>query len=288
MFYWIWFSLIKGLGPIQKKILLDIYKSPEEIYKLSSNNLKEIKGIRKEVIENWEHSKNIELIKKYEKYIIKNNIKLININDKNYPKLLKEIYDPPITIFAKGNINLLNKNCISIIGCRDATSYGILQTKKISYNLAKNNNIIVSGLAKGIDNAAHIGALMANGETIAVLGNGIDIVYPKENINTYKKILEKGLIISEYIVGTTPEAKNFVARNRIISGLSRALVITEAKLKSGTMITTDFALEQGREIYVIPGRIDSKQSEGTNELIKQGANLITSANDILEDINEAP
>lgn len=284
MFYWIWFSQIKGLGPKQKKILLELYKLPEKIYKLTSEELSNIKGIRKEVINNWEASKNEKLIRKYEKYIQENNIKLININDENYPKLLKEIYDPPITLFAKGNIKLLQKDCFSIVGCRDATSYGIEQAKKMSYNLSKNNIVIVSGLAKGIDNAAHIGTLMQNGETIAVLGCGVDIIYPKENIETYKKIIQKGLVISEYIVGTTPEPQNFIARNRIVSGLAKGILITEAKLKSGTMITTDFALEQGREVYVMPGRVDSAQSEGTNELIKQGAKVVTNSDDILEDL----
>ena len=154
----------------------------------------------------------------------------------------------------------------------------------MSYSLAQNNIVIVSGLARGIDKAAHIGALNARGKTIAVLGCGIDICYPNENMVIYKEILRRGLIISEYIVGTKPEAGNFPARNRIISGLSNGVVIVEAKAKSGAIITVDFALEQGRTVYAIPGNINSIQSEGTNDLIKQGAKTVTSINDVLEDL----
>ena len=156
-------------------------------------------------------------------------------------------------------------------------------SKEIAYKLAKENILIVSGLAKGIDASAHTGALLANGKTIAVLGCGVDIPYPVENIEIYKNITENGLVISEYIVGTKPEARNFPARNRIISGLSKGVLVVEATNKSGSMITVDFALEQGRNVYSIPGNINSKNSSGTNELIKQGAKLVTSYEEILED-----
>ena len=285
MNYWIWFSTIKGLGPIQKKELLAIYETPEKIYNASTDELKTLGILRKGMGDEIEKSKNISLINKYEQYIIKNKIQLINITDENYPKLLKEIYDPPITLFCKGDISLLDQEASSIVGCRDSTSYGNLMSKEISYNLAKENILIVSGLAKGIDANAHSGALLANGKTIAVLGCGVDIPYPVENIEIYKEILKKGLIISEYIVGTKPEARNFPARNRIISGLSKGVLVVEATQKSGSMITVDFALEQGRNVYAIPGNINSQNSSGTNELIKQGAKLVTNYKEILEDIS---
>lgn len=285
MNYWIWFSTIKGLGPIQKKELLAIYETPEKIYNASTDELKTLGILRKGMGDEIEKSKNISLINKYEQYIIKNKIQLINITDENYPKLLKEIYDPPITLFCKGDISLLKQEAFSIVGCRDSTSYGNLMSKEISYNLAKENILIVSGLAKGIDANAHSGALLANGKTIAVLGCGVDIPYPVENIEIYKEILKKGLIISEYIVGTKPEARNFPARNRIISGLSKGVLVVEATQKSGSMITVDFALEQGRNVYAIPGNINSQNSSGTNELIKQGAKLVTNYKEILEDIS---
>lgn len=220
MKYWIWFSIIKGLGPIQKKKLLEIYKTPENIYNTKISEIEATGVVRKGVLDEFEKSKDVSLIDKYQKYIEKNNIKLININDKNYPKLLKEIHDPPITLFCKGNIDLLNEEGIAIVGCRKATEYGKFISKEIAYCLARKNILIVSGLAKGIDANAHLGALCANGNTIAVLGCGVDIPYPIENIELYKEIINKGLIISEYIVGTAPESGNFPARNRIISGLS--------------------------------------------------------------------
>lgn len=284
MNYWIWFATIKGLGPVQKKKLLALYGTPENIYNASIAEIEATSILKKGVSDEIEKSKNISLINKYEEYIQKNNIHLINITDKNYPELLKEIYDPPITLFYKGDTTLLSEKAFSVVGCRAATTYGNLMSKEIAYKLAKENILIVSGLAKGIDASAHNGALLANGKTIAVLGCGVDIPYPVQNIKLYKEIIEKGLVISEYIVGTKPEAGNFPARNRIISGLSKGLLVVEAKQKSGSMITVDFALEQGRNVYAIPGNINSPNSNGTNELIKQGAKLVTSYEEILEDI----
>lgn len=284
MNYWIWFAIIKGLGPIQKKKLLDIYESPENIYNTKIDEIEATGVLKKGIAEEIEKSKNILLIKKYEEYIQRNNIHLINITDENYPKLLKEIYDPPITLFCKGDTTLLGHEAFSIIGCRNATSYGNLMSKEIAYKLAKENILIVSGLAKGIDANAHRGALMAHGKTIAVLGCGVDIPYPIENIGIYKEIMQKGLVISEYIVGTKPEAGNFPARNRIISGLTKGVLVVEATQRSGSMITVDFALDQGRNVYAVPGNINSPNSVGTNELIKQGAKLVTSYKEILEDI----
>ena len=212
----------------------------------------------------------------------KHNIDIININDENYPKILKEIYDPPISLYIKGNKNILNNTSVAIIGCRQASQYGIKVAKYFGYNLAKNEVNVVSGLAKGIDSYAHIGSICANGKTIAVIGNGIDTIYPKENINIANKILEKGgTIISEYPLGTKPEKMNVPARNRIISGISKSVIVVEAKEKSGTLLTVDFALEQGRDVYVVPGNINSINSIGTNELLKQGAKIITCYKDII-------
>ena len=264
--------------------MLEKIGTPEKIYKTNICDIEKINGIRKDAIINIEKSKNKELMRKYEEYIYNHEIEVIPIDDVNYPAALREIYDPPITLFAKGNIAFLGEKSIGIVGSRDATSYGFNTAKELSYSLAQNNIVIVSGLARGIDKAAHIGALNARGKTIAVLGCGIDICYPNENMVIYKEILRRGLIISEYIVGTKPEAGNFPARNRIISGLSNGVVIVEAKAKSGAIITADFALEQGRTVYAIPGNINSIQSEGTNDLIKQGAKAVTSINDVLEDL----
>lgn len=281
MNYWIWFAQIDGVGPIQKRALLAEYGTPEKIFKAE---IDKDKSINPKLVENIEKSKDLKLIDKYEKYIDKYNIKVINITDDTYPQALKEIYNPPITLFAKGDLSILGKKSVAIVGCRDASNYGLKTARQLSYNIAKDNIVIVSGLAKGIDAMGHLGALEANGKTIAVLGCGVDICYPKENIEIYKKILENGLILSEFIVGTTPKPENFPIRNRIVSGLSNGVIVVEAKKKSGSLITADLALEQGREVYVLPGNINSAQSYGTNELIKQGAKLITCARDVLEDM----
>ena len=210
-------------------------------------------------------------------------IEEISINSKEYPQNLKNIYDPHKKIYLIGNKDLLYQKGIAIVGARDATQYG----KKIAYNLAKElseqNIVIISGLAIGIDSYAHKGALEKG--TIAVLGSGIDNIYPKENLELAREIIKnKGCIISEYPLGTKPERLHFPQRNRIISGLSDGVVVIEASKKSGALITAEFALEQGKEVFAVPGDINKKQSEGTNQLIKDGAILLTSATDILENI----
>lgn len=206
----------------------------------------------------------------------KNNIDIISIEEKQYPNILKEIYDPPICLYIRGNKEILNNKSISIVGCRKATDYGRKVARDFAYNISKQDINIISGLAIGIDSEAHLGAVEANKKTIAVLGNGLDTIYPKENINLSQKILDSGgTIISEYPLGTKPKKENFPARNRIISGMSSGLLVVEAKEKSGTLITVDFALEQGRDVFVIPGNIVSENSVGTNDLIKQGAKLVT-------------
>ncbi len=285
MKYWIWLASIEGLGPVKKFALLNKFETAKRIYNATEKEILKVDGMSDKIVQNMQKAKDAKLLEKYEKYILKNDIKIINISDDNYPAKLKNIYAPPITIFAKGDISLLNSKSIAIVGSREPSKYGIYVAEKFSKELSKEGIAIVSGLAKGIDTFAHVGALSSFGKTIAVLGSGIDVVYPKENAKYYKEISEKGLIISEYIVGTAPESKNFPQRNRIISGLSDGVLVVEARKNSGTMITTDFALEQGKELYVIPGNITSNLSVGTNNLIKEGAKLVTDVCEILEDLN---
>lgn len=213
----------------------------------------------------------------------KNNIDIISIEDKQYPNILKEIYDPPICLYIRGNKEILNNKSISIVGCRKATDYGRKVARDFAYNISKQDINIISGLAIGIDSEAHLGAVEANKKTVAVLGNGLDTIYPKENIILSQKILDSGgAIISEYPLGIKPKKENFPARNRIISGMSNGLLVVEAKEKSGTLITVDFALEQGRDVFVVPGNIVSENSVGTNDLIKQGAKLVTDWRECIE------
>ena len=237
---------------------------------------------------------------KHIEYMWKNNIEIITIVDKEYPQILKQIYDYPISLYIKGNKKILNNRNISIIGCREASEYGKSAAKYFAYNLAKRGINIISGLARGVDSYAHIGALCASypqqkldynvdkniksglcGKTIAIIGSGLDIIYPKENVHIAELIIKTGgAIITEYPLGTKPEKMNFPARNRIISGISKGVLVVEAKEKSGTLITVDFALEQGRDVYIVPGNINSINSVGTNDLIKQGARLATHYKDI--------
>ena len=211
--------------------------------------------------------------------------KILSFGDKEYPYLLKNIYDPPKKIYYKGDINLLKHNkIIAMVGCRDCTNYGKRIAFRLSYLLNKNDFIIVSGLASGIDSYSHKGSVFLKRPTIAVLGNGLDYIYPKENKALEEEILNNGgLIISEYPNKTTPTRYTFPARNRIISGLSKGVIVVEAKEKSGSLITVDYALNQGRTVYSIPGNIDSINSIGTNQIIKEGAKIVTKLEDILED-----
>lgn len=279
--YWIWLSLVKGLGSIKKQKLLEIYKTPKKIYQLKKKELLNIEGIGENLAENILDETTRKNLEKHIWYMEKNNIDIISIYDESYPKILKEIYDPPISLYIKGNKKILNNKSIAIVGCRETSNYGKKVAKYFAYNLANKNINIISGLAKGVDSYAHMGTLYTSGKTIAVVGNGLDIVYPAENENLLNKILENGgAIISEYPLGTKPEKMNFPARNRIISGMSKGIIVVEAKERSGTLITVDFALEQGRDVYVIPGNIDSINSVGTNELIKQGAKMVTTCEEI--------
>ena len=278
--YWIWLSLIKNLGSKRKLKLLELYKTPEEIYKLTKEELMNINGIGEAIANDIMISKNEEILNYHIKYMKENNIKIININEREYPQALKKIYDPPISLYVKGNIEKLNNKNIGIVGCRECTTYGKKSAEYFAYNLSKQNINIVSGLAKGIDSYAHLGSLNT-GNTIAVLGNGLDIIYPKENLELANEIIKRGgTIISEYPCGTKPDKMKFPARNRIISGISSGIIVIEAKEKSGTLITVDFALEQGRDVFVVPGNINSINSVGTNDLIKQGARLVTTYEDI--------
>lgn len=212
-------------------------------------------------------------------------IKKISMEDKEYPESLRKIYNPPKRLYCIGNIELLyNKKKLAIIGCRDYSEYGKKVAIKFAYELSKKEIVIVSGGARGIDSFSHEGCIMAKNETIAVLGNGLDYIYPPENKKLEEEILQNnGLLVSEYDIGIKPSKYTFPERNRIISGLSSGVLVIEAKQRSGTLITVDFALEQGKNIYAVPGDITRKNTVGTNELIKQGAKIVTTINDIIED-----
>ena len=270
---WIMLAEYKKITNKKKIELLHTYKNINEICSIFNLNQEE-------------------KIDKYIKYMQEKNIQIISYYDKTYPQQLKNLYDAPIVIYAIGNCRILNsKNKIADIGARKASNYGINIARQIGIFLSKNNIHTISGLALGIDVNSHLGVLKENslnsasGRAIAVIGNGLDNIYPYQNKEIAEKIINSGgCIISEYIIGTKPLKNNFPARNRIISALADKLIVVEAENeKSGTMITVDFSLELGKEIYVVPGNINSKMSVGTNKLIKDGAKIITEFNDIIDE-----
>lgn len=284
MEYWIWLSIIEKKNYTITRRLLDIYKTPEEISKLSKKELEQLE-VEEQMIQEMTNSNYRRIVKAYMLYMKEKNIQILTIKDEDYPYLLKQIYDPPSVIYIMGNKKILSQNGIAIVGSRNCSLYGQKIAKYLSYQLAKKGIHIISGLARGIDTFSHIGTLQARGKTIAVLGSGLDVIYPPENEKLAEKIVESGgCLVSEYIVGTKPLGEHFPARNRIISGLASGVVVVEASEKSGSLITVDFALEQGKNVYAVPGNINSPNSLGTNSLIKQGAKIVTSIEDILEDL----
>lgn len=208
----------------------------------------------------------------------------ITTRDAGYPKLLKEIHDPPIGLYRKGRYEF-GHPCVAIVGSRRTTLYGQATAKKFAAELARLGFCIVSGLARGIDTAAHEGALSVGGKTVAVLGCGIDIVYPPENLDLYRRIAETGAVLSEFPFGRKADKQSFPMRNRVVSGLCEGVVVVESDVKGGAMITARFAGEQGRLIFAVPGRIDQATSHGCHQLIRDGATLLTGVDDILSELN---
>jgi len=281
--FWIALKSISGIGNVNFQALLDKFGSAPSIFDASVSDLKSAEGISKETasaiadFKSWEKVKEeLELLQKY-------NVNIITCQNELYPQNLLNIYDRPPYIYVMGNLKQDDIN-IAIVGSRAASTYGKYTTEKISRELALKGLTVVSGMARGIDSAAHRGAITAQGRTVAVLGSGLDVIYPPENKKLFQDITQNGAVISEFPLGTPPRSSNFPARNRIISGMSYGVVIVEAGEKSGSLITARLASEQGREVFAVPGSIDSAGSRGTNKLIKQGAKLIENIDDILEEI----
>jgi DNA processing protein len=281
--YWIALKSIPGVGNITFPALVDKFVSLPAIFTAPVPQLTTIPGISKKTATAIACFKDWDKIKRELDLTYKAGIKITTYSDELYPAKLLNIYDRPAFIYVKGTLTKDEIN-IAMVGSRQASTYGKYTTERISRELSIKGITIVSGLARGIDAAAHRGALTAQGRTIAVMGSGLDIIYPPENKKLYAEIEQSGAVISEYSLGTPPLANNFPARNRIISGMSYGVVVVEAGEKSGSLITARLALEQGREVFAVPGSIDSAGARGTNKLIKQGAKLVENIDDILEDI----
>lgn len=281
--YNIWLSSISGVGYKTFYKLIEYFGDAKSVYNANYSEIRNAVGNEKLFNSIIENKKNDPY--KYIEKLDNLNIKVYTILDNDYPVQLKNIYDPPPVLYIRGNSDINDEMNIAIVGSRNATSYGKEMAYRLAYELSQNGIRVVSGLARGIDSFSHIGALKGAGKTIAVLGCGVNIIYPKENEKLMKDIIENGAVVSEFPLDFEPLPGNFPARNRVISGLSLGVVVVEAQEKSGSLITAKFALEQGREVFAVPGNATSAYSRGTNELIKQGAKLVNDVNDILEEFN---
>ncbi len=281
---------VERIGPTKLRGLLNKFKKIENILSANVRDIASVDGIGLNLAERIQRINfNREIVKNKTRFEIeklkKLNGEITTIWDREYPSLLKKIYDPPLIIYTIGKFAEEDKNSISIVGTRNPTNYGKIQAERITQELAKQGITIVSGLARGIDSVAHRTALKTDGRTIAIIGSGLDVIYPPENRKLFYDISKHGVIVSEFSLGRKPDAQNFPRRNRIISGLSLGTVVIETGLPGGALQTASFALDQNREVFAVPGNLGTKQSEGTNKLIQKGeAKLVTNSEDILVEL----
>ena len=279
---WIALNQIQGLGNASVCQLLTKFGSPDGVFSASISQLREI--VDDEIATKISKGVDMDAIQPTLDWLKKDNAHVVTLADESYPQKLLEISNPPAILYAIGNLKWLNHPTIAMVGSRSATPQGEKNAEDFAQSLCDQGICVVSGMALGIDGAAHRGALKSNGATIAVVGTGLDIVYPARHRELAHKIAEHGLIISEFTLGTPSKAQNFPRRNRIISGLSLGCLVIEANIDSGSLITARLAAEQGREVFAIPGSIHSPVTKGCHQLIKQGAKLVENTTDILEEI----
>jgi DNA processing protein len=281
--YWLWLQELPGLRNQTRLALLEHFGTPENIYYADRDELLLTEGITREqadCLRNKDMSVSDRILGDCQRL----HIQILTLHDAAYPARLRNIYDPPCLLYIRGRLPLLDEEAaIAVVGTRTATPYGLREAEKFGFGLAKGGAAVVTGLARGIDSAAARGALRAGGLTIGVLGNGLDVIYPAENRYLYEDVAAAGVLISEYPPGTEPAGRHFPVRNRIISGLSLATLVIEAPEKSGALITANTALEQGRDVFAVPGPVDAEMSRGCNRLIRDGAGLAADAWDILRE-----
>ncbi|MEK6727613.1 MAG: DNA-processing protein DprA [Candidatus Omnitrophota bacterium] len=275
-------NMVFDIGSVRLSKLLEYFGKPESILNAPAEKLTRVFGIGEKIAAKIVSLKKVDLSREFAS-AEKSGLKIITMYDKDYPENLKNIPGAPLVLYVKGELKPEDKLSVGIIGSRRATFYGISAAERFASELAVNGFTIVSGMARGIDTYAHKGALKVMGRTIAVIGSGFGHIYPLENKELAEEISKSGAVISEFPIDTKPLSQNFPRRNRVISGLSLGVLVVEAARNSGALITADFALEQGREVFAVPGKVDSGNSFGTNELIKQGAKLVSCAEDILEE-----
>ena len=279
--YWLWLTELPGLTNQTRLALLRHFPTPEDVYYADPEEVLLTEGITREqakLLEDKDCSNADRILADCQRL----DADILTIQDAGYPNRLRNIYDPPCLLYVRGRLPAFDDEAsIAVVGTRDCTPYGISSAEKLRYGLAAGGAVVVSGLARGVDSAALRGALRAGGTVTAVLGNGLDVVYPPENRYLYEDVAAAGALVSEYPPGTSPEARHFPVRNRIMSGLCVATLVVEAPARSGALITAGTALEQGRDVFAVPGPIDAPASVGCNRLIRDGAGLVTDAWDIL-------
>jgi len=281
--YWLALKFVERVGNVGFNNLIKAFGSPRAVFEAPVSSLQTIPRITQKTAADIKNFAGWERVEKELELAEKSNVSIITSNSSLYPELLRTIYDFPPILYVKGTLSDKDIN-IAVVGSRMASTYGRFTTERLCRELALKGITVVSGMARGIDSAAHAGAIAGKGRTIAVLGSGIDVIYPPENGKLFERIEENGAVISEFPFSTQPLAPNFPARNRIISGLSLGVLVVEAHEKSGSLITARVALEQGREVFAVPGSIDSTKTKGTHKLIREGAKLVENTYDILEEI----
>ena len=283
--YWVALNSLPDIGPILTRRLLSVFGSPENIFRAGRAELRGVEGVgegrTRSICGFNEWDKIQDEIDKAEQH----NIQIITIYNKAYPESLKRIHGAPFVLYLQGALTGPDKYAVAIVGSRNSTQYGMQVAEKMAYKLAASGLTVVSGMARGIDTAAHKGALRAGGRTIAVLGSGVDVPYPASNRGLMNAIAPRGAVMSEFPLGTQPKRENFPKRNRIISALSLGVIVIEATLDSGSLITVGYALEQGKDVFAVPGNITSGTSSGTNNLIKKGAKLVEKAEEVIDELS---
>jgi DNA processing protein len=283
--FWLGFNQINGIGPAKVQALLGYFGHLQDAWRATAEELRQIGFDQRTISQFLEERERLNLDQCLERVLAKG-ITVLTWDSPDYPALLREVANPPPVLFVHGGLQPADRWAVAIVGTRRLTRYGRQVTRELARGLVSSGVTIVSGLARGIDGEAHGAALEQGGRTLAVLGSGVDQVYPPEHRELAARMVDgRGAIISEYPLGTEPEAKNFPPRNRIISGLSLGVLVVEAGARSGALITARFAIEQDREVFAVPGNINSPASQGTNQLIQQGAKLVTRVEDILEELN---
>ena len=282
-------NLIPGIGSLRLRRLLEAFGDLDRLWRSTAEELQQVEGIGPRLAHELVAGFRNEAALQQELAIAqRSGVAMLTLADPGYPKALRTIHDPPLALYLRGSLGLSDDVAVAIVGARRASLYGVQTAERLGYDLALRGVTVVSGLARGIDAAAHRGALRAAGRTIAVLGSGVARLYPPEHADLAEQIVQQGAVISEYPMEMPPLAQNFPRRNRVISGLSLGVVIVEAAQRSGALITADCALEQGREVFAVPGPVTSVTSQGTHQLLRQGARLVSSVEDIVEELRLSP